>query len=365
MRFARAELNPGTDERAREREFPRDAWRRCAEMQILALPFSEEVGGCGADFLTTCLSLQALSYACVDSGLVHAIATQILCGLQIEMFGSDEQKARYLPAVCTGDEIFAQAITEPGSGSDALAMRTRATERDGAFVIDGTKTFITNGPVADVVLGYARTDPEATALFGISCFIVEREAHGFGRGEPMEKMGLSTLQNGEVIFDGCEVASAQVLGRVGQGAILFGESMEWERTLLPAVHLGTLERIIEVCVAYVSQREAFGKPVGEFQAVSHKVADMKVSLELGRLMMCKAATTKDDRRRAPMETSICKLHVSEALKRACLEAVQLHGGYGYMAEYAVERDLRDAVAATLYSGTSEIQRNLIARLLGL
>jgi alkylation response protein AidB-like acyl-CoA dehydrogenase len=365
VRFARKELNPGTDERARAGEFPWEEWRRCAGMQILALPFPERYGGCGADFLTTALSLKALGYACTDGGLVHAIATQILCGLQLLLFGDDEQKERYLPALCSGDKVFAQAITEPGSGSDALALRARAVNQGEGYLLDGTKTFITNGPIADVVLAFARTDPEAAALFGISCFIVERDIHGFDRGTPMEKMGLTTLQNGELIFDGTAVPEAQLLGRVGQGAMLFSESMEWERALLPAVHLGTLERVIETCVEYVKQREAFGKPIGEYQAVSHKVAEMKVSLELGTLIMCKVAQAKVDRRRAPMDASVCKLYVGEALKAACLDAVQLHGGYGYMAEYGVERDLRDAIAATIYSGTSEMQRNLIARLLGL
>jgi len=365
VRFARKELNPGTDGRARAAEFPREGWRRCAEMQILALPFPARYGGCDADFLTTALSLKALGYACVDGGLVHAITTQILCGLQLLLFGSEEQKERYLPSLCAGEKVFAQAITEPGSGSDALALRARAAADGDGYVLDGTKTFITNGPIADVVLAFARTDPEAAALFGISCFVVERDVHGFERGQPMEKMGLTTLQNGELIFDGIEVPGDQLLGRAGQGAMLFNESMEWERALLPAVHLGTLERVIETCVDYVKQREAFGKPIGEYQAVSHKIADMKVALELGTLMMCKAAQAKTDRRRAPMEASICKLFVGEALKSACLEAVQVHGGYGYMAEYGVERDLRDAIAATIYSGTSEMQRNLIARLLGL
>ncbi len=365
VRFAARELNPGVEERSREGVFDRDGWRKCAEMQILALPFPAEHGGCDADFLTTALSLKALGYACQDGGLVHAITTQILCGLQLLLFGSAEQQARYLPQVCRGEKVFAQAITEPGSGSDALSLRARASAEGSSFVLDGTKTFITNGPIADVVLAFARTDPDAHNLFGITCFIVDREEHGFGRGAPMEKMGLSTLQNGELIFDGCRVPAEQVLGRVGQGAIIFGESMEWERSLLPAAHLGVLERVIETCVDYVKQREAFGKPISEYQAVSHRIADMKVSLELGTLILCKAALAKDRRQRAPLEASACKLYVSEALKSACLDAVQLHGGYGYMAEYGVERELRDAVAATIYSGTSEVQRNMIARLLGL
>jgi len=178
-------------------------------------------------------------------------------------------------------------------------------------------------------------------------------------------MGLTTLQNGELVFDGCQVPADHLLGREGQGAILFNDAMEAERTLLPAAHLGTLERIVEVCVDYARQREAFGQPIGGFQAISHKIAQMKANLELGRLILHRSAALETRGKRAPMEASINKLFISESLKSACLDAVQIHGGYGYMAEYEVERDLRDALAATLYSGTSEMQRNIIAKLLGL
>ena len=364
IRF-RQELNEGFAEREKSGEFPRQAWRKCAQMSLMALPFPQQYGGCGLDLLTTALTLNALGYACKDAGLVHAVVTQILCGLQILTFGSEAQKSRYLPAVCSGEAILAQAITEPGSGSDALAMGTRAEKRQDHYRLGGNKIFISNGPVADVVVVFAVTDPQVKTFGGISCLIVEKDFPGFTRCRPMEKMGLTTLQNGELVFEDCAVPLTHLLGREGQGAIIFNESMEVERCLMPAVHLGTLERILETCVQHARRRQAFGQPIGKYQAVAGKIAEMKVNLELGRLMLCKAASLKDQKKRAGLEASISKLFISESLKKACLDAVQIHGGFGYMKEGEIERDLRDSIAATIYSGTSELQHNIIARLIGL
>ena len=262
--------------------------------------------------------------------------------------------------------IFAQAITEPASGSDALgALRTRAERTADGYRLSGTKMFISNGPIADVVIVFALTDPETPRLGGVSCFLVEKETAGFERCRPIEKMGLCTLQNGELVFDGCPVPESARLGREGQGAIIFNESMEYERSLLPAAHLGTLARVMEGCVAYARERSAFGQPIGKYQAVANRIVDMKSTLELGRLILYKAATLKGQGKRAALEASLAKLFISEGLKRACLDAVQVHGGYGFTREYDVERDLRDSIAATIYSGTSEMQQAILSRLIGL
>jgi len=181
----------------------------------------------------------------------------------------------------------------------------------------------------------------------------------------MEKLGLRTLTNGELIFSDCRISSAALIGREGQGAIIFGEAMEWERTLIPACLLGEMERVLEDSIHYAKERQAFGKPITEFQAISHKIAKMKMNVELGRLALYSAATIKNNRKRAALETSVAKYFISESLKQACLDAVQIHGGYGYMTEYEIERDLRDSIASTIYSGTSEMQANIIARLAGL
>jgi alkylation response protein AidB-like acyl-CoA dehydrogenase len=365
INFARQELNSGISERDRLCMFPRVLWNKCAEMRLLAMPFPEQYGGDGFDFFTTVAIYHALGYACKDSGLIHALTTQIICGLQILLFGSEEQKVALLPDIASGKLIYAQAITEPGSGSDAFAMRTTAAKVDGGYILNGTKTMISNAPIADRALIFAVTDPAKKAFGGVSCFLVSRDDSGFSAGKPMEKMGLRTLTNGELIFSDCKVASSALIGREGQGAMLFGESMEWERTLIPAFLLGELERILEDCIKYAKERQAFGRSLGDFQAVSHKLARMKMNAELGVLALYSAATLKNQRKRAALETSTAKLFISESLKQAALDAVQLRGGYGYMSEYDAERELRDSIASTIYSGTSEMQLNIIARLAGL
>jgi len=363
--FARREINPGVVERDRLGIFPRDLWEKCAKQRILALPFPEVYGGEGFDFVTTVSVFQALGHACKDSGLIHAMASQVICGIQILLFGDESQKASLLPDLSSGRLIYAQAITEPDSGSDAFAMRTNAIQKDDIYILNGTKTMISNGPIADRVIVYAITDPNKKALGGTSCFLVARENSGFSAGKRMEKMGLRTLENGELVFTDCKIPLTSLLGHKGQGLIMFNEAMEWERTLIPACLLGELERVLEECVRYAKERTAFGQPIGNFQAVSHKIANMKMNFELGKLALFNAAQLKNQRKRAALEASIAKLFISESLKQACLDAVQIHGGYGYMTEFEVERELRDSIVSTIYSGTSEMQLNIIARLAGL
>jgi alkylation response protein AidB-like acyl-CoA dehydrogenase len=363
--FARRELNPGIIERDRLGVFPRELWEKCAKQRILALPFPVHLGGDGFDFVTTVIVFQALGYACKDAGLIHALASQVICGIQILLFGNEAQKSALLPELSSGKLIYAQAITEPGSGSDAFAMRTKAVKKDDKYILNGTKTMISNGPVADRAIIFAITDEKKKALGGASCFLVSKAIPGFSTGKPMEKMGLRTLENGELIFTDCQIPSTSLLGHVGQGLIIFNESMEWERTLIPACLLGELERVLEECIRYAKERMAFGQPIANYQAISHKIARMKMNFELGRLALYNAAHLKNQRKRAALESSIAKLFISESLKQACLDAVQIRGGYGYMAEFEVERELRDSIVSTIYSGTSEMQANIIARLAGL
>lgn len=363
--FARRELNPGIVERDRSSTFPHDLWEKCADMGLMALPFPKPFGGQGFDFVTTVAVFHALGYACKDSGLVHALVSHLLSGLQILLFGNDEQKARLLPDLASGKLIYAQAITEPGSGSDAFAMRTKAEKYADGYILNGTKTFISNGPVCDRALVFAVTDPLKRAFGGVSCFLVSRDDVGFSRGKGMEKMGLRTLANGELVFDDCRIPASSLIGREGQGAFLFSEMMEFERTLIPACLLGDLERVLEETIRYARDREAFGRPISDFQAISHKIATMKMNIELGSLAVYRAASLKSGGKRASLEASVAKLFISESLKQACLDAIQIRGGYGYMLEYETERDLRDSIASTIYSGTSEMQANIIARLAGL
>jgi alkylation response protein AidB-like acyl-CoA dehydrogenase len=363
--FARKELNEDIETRDHEGAFSRSGWQKCAQMQLMALPFPEEYGGCGLDFLTTAITFEALATGCRDGGLVHAIGTQLLCGIQIQQFGSEDQKRRFLPGICGGEIIAAQAITEPDAGSDPMSMKTRARKTDDGWVLNGCKSFITNAPIADLAIIFAVTDPERPALGRISVFLVETDSGGVSRSRPMEKLGLRTLQNGEIYLEDCRVSESGILGKEGQGVIIFNESMEWERSLLPAAQTGALEHIIETCANYANTRKAFGQAIGQFQAVSHRISQMKVNLEVGRLALYRAAWMKSMGKHAVLESSAAKLFISEIFKSACLDAVQVLGGYGYSKEYGLERDLRDSVAGTIFSGTSEIQLNIISKLLGL
>jgi L-prolyl-PCP dehydrogenase len=363
--FARRELNPGLTERDKAGTFSRELWNKCAEMRLMALPFPESIGGDGFDLVTTIAVYHALGYACKDTGLILSLATQLICGFTIQLFGNKEQVSQLMPDLASGKLIYCQGITEPGSGSDAFAMRTSAGKQDNVYVLNGTKTMISNGPVADRALIYAVTDPTKKILSKISCFHVSKEDVGFSTGKPMEKLGLRTMTNGELVCTDCYVPASAMIGCEGQGVMLFSEIVEWERVLVCAYLVGTLERVLEECVHYAKHREAFGKPIAEFQTISHKIAAMKMNAELGKLALYSAASLKNRRKGAALETSVAKFFISESLKQACLDAVQIRGGYGYMTEYEVERDLRDSIATTIYSGTSEMQANTLARFAGL
>jgi alkylation response protein AidB-like acyl-CoA dehydrogenase len=366
VRFARAELNRDTVERDRDEVFSREIWRRCAQVGLLGLAAPESYGGSGAGPLDCAIALEALGYGCKDGGLAFSISAHLLaCVVPVWQHGSDAQKDCWLKGLCDGTFIGAHAITEPDSGSDTFAMRMRADRVEGGWRLTGSKTFVSNAPVADVVVTFAVTDAAKGFAGGTTAFLVERGLPGFDAGQRFAKMGLRTAPIGELVFDGVVVPDTAVLGIAGGGAAVFGTAMDWERTLLVALHVGTIERLLETSVAYAKSRKQFGQSIGKFQAVAHKIADMKVQLEASRLLVYRSATRLTTTRAISLDASIAKLFVSESLVKTALDAVQLHGGYGYMAEYEVERALRDAIGATLYSGTSEMQRNMIARWLGL
>jgi alkylation response protein AidB-like acyl-CoA dehydrogenase len=366
IRFAQGRLNAHVVERDREQVFSRELWRECAQIGIQGLPVPEAYGGTGLDALSCALVLESLGYGCRDGGLVFSLSAHLLaCVVPLWQHGSEAQKRHYLPGLCDGTLVGAHAITEAGSGSDSFAMRTRAV-RDGAgWRIDGAKTFISNGPVADVAVVFAVTDAAKGFHGGVTAFFVEAGTPGFSAGQKFDKLGLRTSPVGELVFDAMHVPDEAVLGRVGGGAAVFATAMDWERCLLVAGHVGTMERLLDTSVAYARTRQQFGQPIGKFQAVAHKIADMKVQLEAARLLTYRAAWRLQHQRNASLDAAIAKLAVSESLLKTALETVHLHGGYGYMVEYEVERALRDAVGSTIYSGTSEMQRTIIARWLGL
>lgn len=366
VRFARESLNADVIERDRNQVFSRDLWQACARMGLTGLPVSAAHGGTGLDALSTALALEALGYGCHDSGLVFSVCAHVLsCVVPLEKFGNDAQKQKYLTGLCDGTLIGVHAMSEPGSGSDAFALRTRAERCDDEFVISGTKTFVSNGPVADVVIVFALTDAAKGFHGGVTAFLVERGMPGVSASRKIEKMGLRTSPFCELSFDSVRVGSAAVLGGVGGGARVFTHAMDWERVCLFASHLGTMERLLEQAITYARTRTQFGQPIGKNQAIAHKIADAKVQLEAARLLTYRSATRLENSRTASLDAAMTKLCVSEALVRSALDAVQIFGGYGYSTEYEVERALRDAIGSTIYSGTSEMQRNIIARWLGL
>lgn len=366
LRFAERELNGEVIERDRSQTFRRDLWKQCAAIGLQGLPVPEEYGGAGLDPLSTAIALEAFGNGCRDGGLVFSLCAHLLaCVVPVWKHGNETQLRRYLPGLCDGSLIGAHAITEPGSGSDTFSMRTRAERVGDAWRISGTKTFISNAPIADVAVVFAVTDPGKGFVGGITAFLLDRETRGFSSGQQFEKMGLRTSPVGELVLDGVVVRDDVVLGGVGGGSAVFSTAMDWERALLVASHLGTIERLLATSIEYVRTRSQFGQKIGKFQALAHAIADMKVQLEAARLLTYRAAWRLGQSRGAALDASIAKLFVSETLVEAAMKAVQLHGGYGFMVEYEVERALRDAIGSTIYSGTSEMQRNIIARWLGL
>jgi alkylation response protein AidB-like acyl-CoA dehydrogenase len=363
--FARRELNQDLAKREDAGEFPRDAWRACARFGILGLPIPAEFGGAGGDVLTAVLVMEALGYGCQDNGLLFSLNAQLWSiELPLLIFGTPAQRQAYLPGLVSGDIIAGHAMTEPDAGSDALHLRTRAERHGDGYVLNGTKQYITNAPVADMLLVYA-TVPGAQGLEGLSAFLVDAKTPGLQVSGSFEKMGLRTSPMGEIALTDCLVPSANRLGPEGAGMAIFNSSMEWERSCLLASAVGAMRRQLNACVAYARSREQFGQPIGKFQSVASKLADMYVRLEAARLLIYRAAWLKQQGRSAPAEAAAAKLFTSEAWVHSSQDAIQTHGAMGYMKDLGIERDLRDAVASTIYSGTSEIQRVVLAGMLGL
>jgi alkylation response protein AidB-like acyl-CoA dehydrogenase len=363
--FAHAQLNKDLVRRDTDHEFSTEAWKKCADFGIQGLPVPEAYGGTDADPLSIIFVMEALGYACRDNGLIFSLNAQMWsCEIPLVRFGSDEQKGRYLPGLCDGTLIGVQGMTEPDSGSDAFSLSTTATKVDDGWVLRGTKTFITNAPIADLFVVFASTD-RSMGFAGLSAFVVERETKGVSVGATFGKMGLRTSPMSEVVLSDCFVPDDALLGASGAGMAIFNSSMDWERSHILASSVGTMQRHLERSIAYARQRTQFGQRIGKFQAVSHKIADMKVRLETSRLLLYRLGWLRSQGRPTAMESAIVKLHLSESMLQSGLDTLQIHGAYGYMQESEVERDVRDAIAGRIYSGTSEIQRNLIAGYLGL
>ncbi|MEQ9497841.1 MAG: acyl-CoA dehydrogenase family protein [Deltaproteobacteria bacterium] len=366
VEFARQRLNGGVVERDAKHEFDRDGFFACGEMGLLGLAVPEQYGGLGLGCVSSMVAMEALGYGADDQGLAFVVNTQLwTCEMPILKFGTDDQKDKYLPRLVTGEIIGGHATTEPNSGSDAFAMQTKAEQDGDDWVINGSKTFITNAPIADVLIIFTSTGEKRGFGGGITAFLVDTDTAGVTIGRPLDKLGLRTSPTAEVTLEDVRVPASAMLGKKGGGAAIFSSEMEWERSCLFACHLGAMERQLEKCVEYARDRKQFGQSIGKFQAVSHRIANMKMRIEVGRQMLYKVGWLKDSGKRAVLEAAIAKLYVSEAYVQSSMDAVAIHGGYGFMAEYEMERMLRDSVGSVLYSGTSDIQRNIISRWIGL
>ncbi|MGH3799906.1 MAG: acyl-CoA dehydrogenase family protein [Pseudonocardiaceae bacterium] len=358
-------FSAGHIEDDRDSVFSPEKWDLVRESGLLRLPFDERWGGLGQDLLTTMYVFEDLGYGCRDGGLNFSVSTHIVsAGIPVQRFGSSDLKQRYMARICDGASIGAHAITEPDAGSDAMSMGTTASAEGDFFILDGGKAFISNGPVADLFVVYARTDT-GQDFRGITAFIVERDTPGFTVGPPVEKMGLRTSPFCELTFDGCKVPAANVLGRPGAGFFILEHVLAWEILCLFVMAVGEMQHRLERCLDHAKNRRQFGQLIGSFQSVADKIVDAKIGVETSRKWLYDTAERHTNRENITMDIAIAKLLTSEANVASAMAAVQLFGARGYVTEYGLEKDLRNAIAGTIYSGTSEIQRRRIATMLGL
>jgi alkylation response protein AidB-like acyl-CoA dehydrogenase len=363
--FARDELGDGSDD-DREMRFSREGWDRCAQFGVLGWPIPQEFGGAGLDPLSTIVALEALGYACRDNGLIFVINNHLwACAVYLLQHGTDEQRKRFLPPMCAGELIGAHALTEEHAGSDVLSMRTTAVRDGDGYVLNGVKTFISNAGIADVYVVVARTGEEGRRQDALSAFVVPADTPGLKVTRQWTKAGLRSTPMGEVTFSDCRVPAENLLGQEGDGYSIFTSTIEWERCFMFANQVGVMERILDGCVDHARWRDQFGRAIGANQAVSHRIADMKVRLELAKLILYKVGWLKQRGKIALAESAIAKLFISESHVQAGLDAMQIHGARGYLTEFGIERELRDALGGTIYGGTSEIQREVISSLLGM
>ncbi len=357
--FAEREIRPFAAKWEREEKFPREIFEKLGELGFLGVSFPERFGGAGADTLSQVIVMEGL--ARYDGSVALSCAAHVsLASGHINGFAAEEQKRLYLPSLIAGKKVGAWCLTEPGSGSDAAAMRTRATLKGSDYVINGTKMFITNGSVADVYVVTAVEDP-SRGKNGISAFIVERGTKGLSNGRKIEKLGLRASDTAEVIFDNVTVPASNRIGPSGEGYRQAVKVLEAGRIGIAAFSIGLARAAFEAAVSYARERKQFGRPIGEFQAIQWMIADMATRIDASWLLTIRAARLKDAGMPYGREASMAKLFASETAVWATERAVQIHGGYGYIAEYNVERYMRDAKLTEIGEGTSEVQRMIIAK----
>ncbi|WP_301172843.1 acyl-CoA dehydrogenase family protein [Brevibacillus nitrificans] len=357
--FVKREIEPIAEEMDRKDEWPKDMWNKLGELGVLGLTVPEEYGGAGLGPVEQAMVTEEIAKYSAAIAVSYA-AHANLCTHNLYHNANEEQRKKYLPGLCTGKLIGALGLTEPGSGSDAVGMRTTARKKGDRYILQGSKTFITNGPVADVILVYAKTDKEKGA-HGITAFLVEKGFPGFSVSKRLEKMGNRGSETGELIFDECEVPAENVLGEVNKGVKVMMSGLDIERVIVSALALGIGEGAFREAVKYAQERSQFGKPISHFQLIQAKMADMYTALEAARLLTYDAARLAAENQKITLKAAAAILFTAETATKVALEAVQIHGGYGYMLDYPVNRYLRDSKLYEIGAGTSEVRRLIIAR----